>query len=111
MNGFSIHTLDWTLVWKDGKILVKLGLLGLGISGRKGISLFGFTFSTGKDWGFMVMLCGLKLGSYLDQPDLSDVDLAEDLSSEDILAVRKWEWGFNYFQKPEKAYGAVSHVI
>lgn len=93
MKHIVLNIID--LLWQGKNFDLKLG--GVSIVGRRGWAVLDIMFRTGKAWALNLMLAGLWVSTYLDQPDLDD--LGDDPSDEDLLAKRKWKVGFNYFQK------------
>lgn len=79
----------------DKSFLLTLRCLMIGIHGRRPWALVSTMFRTGKAWEFNAMLLGFHVTSWLEQPELEE---DEDFAP----AVRKWKWGFNYFQKVGK---------
>lgn len=85
----------------ESTLMGSVAIARVALHGRKTWSALVLHLTSGKAWTGVIMVLGLWAGSYLEQPELDD-NCGYD---EDILAKRKWEWGFNYLQKPEPTDG------
>lgn len=98
MIHFGIHLIDasWTSFQKV--IALSLQLISVGCVGRRTWGVLDLMFRTGSAWTLHVMLCGLWISSFLEQPEMVD-----NPTDDDLLAKRTYTWGFNYLQRVTKA--------
>ncbi len=93
MRAFKFNLFKVAAAW-DGNTMVGVEVCNFAVQNRKTWGVFALKFVTGKGWGASVMVLGFTLGIHLKQPDLNRVE------GDDILAVRVYRFGFNYWQKP-----------
>ena len=109
MWGIKITFADLTNSFGNRRWFHSSTILTIAVSGRRLWAAFNLNFCTGKAWQGNMMIFGLHVVSYLESPNLIEAKADTRISDMDMISIRKWAWGFNYFQGTGKSENGISN--